>query len=99
MSHLLPILLFLTAAVVLGFGGCFGADKVASRPEGGKAQNASLAQASSFYQFTVNSLDGQPVSMERFAVRKSSCSTWRQNAATRHSMRTGRNSIANIKTA
>ncbi len=62
--------LFLVTAFVLGFGGCFGAGRVVSRPEGRESQNASPAGATSFYQFTVNSLDGQPVSMERFRGKK-----------------------------
>lgn len=54
-------------AVVLLNHACFNSNKAASRPAG--LQNAT-AMESKFYQFTVNSLEGQPVSLEQFKGKK-----------------------------
>lgn len=57
---------FLIAAVVTLFG-CFNANKVATRPA---ETSISKSMNTSFFQFTVNSLDGKPVSLEQFRGKK-----------------------------
>lgn len=54
----------------VGLLSCFDAHQVTSRPPTVKAKSGLLQQPPSFYQFTVNTLDGQPVSMERFRGKK-----------------------------
>ena len=61
--------LFTTAllAVAAFTYACFNSNKAATRPAG--LQNTA-AMESTFYQFKVNSLDGQPVSLEQFKGKK-----------------------------
>ena len=46
---------------------CFNSGKVASRPT---EASASRTSPSSFFQFTVNALDGQPVALEQYKGKK-----------------------------
>lgn len=46
---------------------CFNPGKVATRPS---AVSTTTPSPASFFQFTVNSLDGQPVSLEQFKGKK-----------------------------
>ena len=55
------------AGVALAWMACFNSSQVASRPQTTTAEGAGT---SSFYQFTVNSLDGKPVSLETFKGKK-----------------------------
>ena len=56
------------ASLVLAVFACSNSSKVSSRP----SENSSImnSSATSFYQFTVNSLDGKPVSMSDFKGKK-----------------------------
>jgi glutathione peroxidase len=56
------------ASLVLAVFACSNSSKVSSRP----TENSSIMNpsATSFYQFTVNSLDGKPVSMSDFKGKK-----------------------------
>ena len=63
---------FLAIAVILiGAGAvllaCFNPGKVATRPA---ATSANKPSPTSFFQFTVNSLDGKPVSLEKYKGKK-----------------------------
>lgn len=62
------IALFLTLpAAALLLLACFDANRVASRP---LEASAAKSNPTSFFQFTVNSLDGKPVSLEQFRGKK-----------------------------
>lgn len=63
------VLLFTIAllSVAVISNACFNSNKAATRPAG--LQNTA-AMESTFYQFKVNSLDGQPVSLEQFKGKK-----------------------------
>jgi len=60
----LPVFSFIA---LLNFSACFNASKVASRPA---ETTSTKPMASSFFQFTVNSLDGKPVALEQFRGKK-----------------------------
>jgi glutathione peroxidase len=57
-------------ATGVGLSGCFDANQIAARPSAVQPRKDTLPNAISFYSFTVLSLDGQPISMERFRGKK-----------------------------
>jgi glutathione peroxidase len=64
----LKIALSLLTITALGsLSACFDATKVATRPE---AMAITKNMPSSFFQFTLNSLDGKPVALEQFRGKK-----------------------------
>ncbi len=60
----LPLLIFALVALI---SSCFDATKVAARPA---EVSITKNMSTSFFQFTVNSLDGKPVSLEQFRGKK-----------------------------
>ncbi len=64
--YIFPILFFAATFT----SGCFDANQVASRTQAIKTSSTQNTPAMSFYDFTVNSLDGQPVSMAQFRGKK-----------------------------
>lgn len=59
--------LFISGAAL---SSCFDANQIAARPSAVQPGKDTLPTSTSFYSFTVPSLDGQPVSMERFRGKK-----------------------------
>lgn len=57
--------LFLLVIGALALMACFNPNEMTTRPE-----NTPASLNSSFFQFTVNSLDGQPVALEQFKGKK-----------------------------
>ncbi len=62
----IAVSIFLFAAIAF-LPACFNANKVATRPV---TPSDAKTMSTSFYQFTVNSLDGKPVSLEQFRGKK-----------------------------
>lgn len=60
------LLLTLTAAIA-ALSACFDSGKVSTRPA---LSSMNKIASSSFFQFTVNSLDGKPVALEQFRGKK-----------------------------
>lgn len=61
------IFYFTAMLFLLAFSACFDSGKTVSRPAVAPNQTA---MNTSFFQFTVNSLEGQPVSLEQFKGKK-----------------------------
>ena len=59
------IFLFLLIVSALALMACFNPNEMTTRPE-----NTPATPTGSFFQFTVNSLDGQPVALEQFKGKK-----------------------------
>ena len=57
----------LTLAAVAILSACFDANKIATRPT---ALTTTQTMPTSFFQFTVNGLDGKPVALEQFRGKK-----------------------------
>lgn len=69
MSKLIAFVCFLMLSSALS-SGCFDPNQIAARPSAMPTQTTPPQPPTSFYQFTVRSLDGQPVPMERFRGKK-----------------------------
>ncbi len=69
MSKLIAFFCFLMLSSALS-GGCFDPNQIAARPSAMPTQTTPPQPPTSFYHFTVRSLDGQPVPMERFRGKK-----------------------------